>query len=339
MRPRDQAWTPDERQEIKELYEGGLSMKKIAAKFDTNFNRVRRVILRTGIERRVGNRQHTIDEHVFDAIDTPEKAYWLGFVWADGCVSGRALWIGLQASDGLHLEGLAHLLSSDTPVRYKCYEYEGFAPSHRAIFNVSGVHLSDRLKELGILKGRPDHNLMLSQIPGNLFGSWLHGFFDGDGCATPDRRIQFCGSLLLLEALRAKLHESVGTSPDLGIYKNCQSDYYSICYKGYHNAHKVSDLMYKDAVACLERKKSIVDAWLKPDRHRQAKLSWVSRKQAHSAETLDKIVQGGWNTRRQRYGPKGLTLQGIEGLRRNLAKLQEKKKAAPQQCPLFDIHP
>ena len=31
-------------------------------------------------------RRYSLDEHYFDVIDTPEKAYWLGFIGADGCV-------------------------------------------------------------------------------------------------------------------------------------------------------------------------------------------------------------------------------------------------------------
>jgi hypothetical protein len=33
---------------------------------------------------------HTcVDEHMFDVIDTEEKAYWLGFMYADGCIYSK----------------------------------------------------------------------------------------------------------------------------------------------------------------------------------------------------------------------------------------------------------
>ena len=33
--------------------------------------------------------RYTADFHYFDNIDTPEKAYWLGFIWADGYIAKR----------------------------------------------------------------------------------------------------------------------------------------------------------------------------------------------------------------------------------------------------------
>ena len=30
-----------------------------------------------------------LDEHYFDAIDTPQKAYWLGLLMTDGCVYAK----------------------------------------------------------------------------------------------------------------------------------------------------------------------------------------------------------------------------------------------------------
>lgn len=36
------------------------------------------------------NRKHTLNEKYFDKIDTEHKAYWLGFLWADGSISKTA---------------------------------------------------------------------------------------------------------------------------------------------------------------------------------------------------------------------------------------------------------
>jgi len=42
-----------------------------------------------------------MDEHIFDNIDTPEKAYWLGFIAADGNINNRgtSLNITVQQKD------------------------------------------------------------------------------------------------------------------------------------------------------------------------------------------------------------------------------------------------
>src|SRR6202012_252825 len=67
-----------------------------------------------------GRRIYALDDYFFDVIDTEAKAYWLGFITADGCVRAgvisngwqrHGLSVKLKASDSGHLEKLKADLS------------------------------------------------------------------------------------------------------------------------------------------------------------------------------------------------------------------------------------
>jgi len=55
------------------------------------------------------------NRHIFDKINTPEKAYWLGFIVADGYlnVERRMLRIKLGNKDKHHLEKFILFLNGD----------------------------------------------------------------------------------------------------------------------------------------------------------------------------------------------------------------------------------
>ena len=60
-----------------------------------------------------------VDEHVFDVIDTEEKAYWFGFMYADGNISsvGHRLEINLSVADIDHMEKFRKFLNLETEIR------------------------------------------------------------------------------------------------------------------------------------------------------------------------------------------------------------------------------
>ena len=67
---------------------------------------MRSILQENGIE--VINYQNLtkFNENVFDSIDTEEKAYWLGFIFADGYISlkGNSFELSLKGSDSEHLD-------------------------------------------------------------------------------------------------------------------------------------------------------------------------------------------------------------------------------------------
>ena len=70
-----------------------------------------------------GKHKYKINTRFFSCIDSPEKAYWLGFLWADGCISAttgsKRIVFCLHYRDHKHLEQLVCDLDSTYPVRQR----------------------------------------------------------------------------------------------------------------------------------------------------------------------------------------------------------------------------
>ena len=84
-RPRIKVFTDDEKMQMCDMYLSGVSTVKIGNIFNCDHKTVARVLEQYNIDRTgVGLRQYWLNEHYFDDIDTPNKAYILGFFYADG---------------------------------------------------------------------------------------------------------------------------------------------------------------------------------------------------------------------------------------------------------------
>ena len=90
------------------LYQQGNSTRQVAKEIGCSQNTVIRLLKENDIPRRQpsSHRTHTFNYNYFDSIDTEEKAYFLGLLWADGFCDKNTgnIIISLQEEDGYILE-------------------------------------------------------------------------------------------------------------------------------------------------------------------------------------------------------------------------------------------
>lgn len=127
------------------------------------------------------------DYSIFDVIDTPEKAYWLGFIWADGCIYDRTKGknheygfnITLKDVDIEHLNKFCKFIQADL----SCIKHYGNLVS----VSIVNKHLFDSLSALGCTPCK-SLTVKFPDIREDLLFDFIEGIFDGDGCLSLDSR-------------------------------------------------------------------------------------------------------------------------------------------------------
>lgn len=178
---------------IVEMYQQGLSAPEIAEHFNVAHTLILRYLEKNGIDRRSAEECHRIypiREDFFDVIDTQEKAYFLGFLYADGGNNKEANFvrIDLARKDKDILEKLASLIYLENPLQHiknqdRKKEYKGQeVVYHTSYFNINSKHICHKLEELGC----PATKSLIITFPEWLINPelqrhFIRGYYDGDG--------------------------------------------------------------------------------------------------------------------------------------------------------------
>lgn len=141
---------------------------------------ISRVLKEANINTKRLNR-YTINEEFFREIDTKEKAYILGLLYADGYVGDEHFNnVVLSLKDKELLENIAEIIGYDGDIR-KCKK-GGFKNSQEGyVFNISSRKMAEDLRNKGLY---PNKSLSLVDLPvidDRLFRHFVRGYFDGDG--------------------------------------------------------------------------------------------------------------------------------------------------------------
>ena len=167
---------------IKKNYKN-LSYKEIANILGYTERQVRGKINNMGLKKRI-----SLYNGFFKNIDTPNKAYWLGFIYADGYLeSGKNKGFGmsLQERDKYALENLKNLLGVDNELSFR--ERECLIPGNKAPSICRSYTLRINSKEIyeDLLSNnivvKKTYSTTFPKVPDNLFFDFLRGYIDGDG--------------------------------------------------------------------------------------------------------------------------------------------------------------
>lgn len=152
----------------------------------------------------IGNRKHFFDESFFSVIDNEQKAYWLGFIIADGCIyRGSDKWsyrlhIALSIKDSNHLENFLKDLGADYTIEISySNEHQNIKPSLISTIKINSTKLCKDLLALGVIPNKSMKETM-PIIPDNLYRHLIRGYFDGDGCIcnSKNRMLEWYFSIL-----------------------------------------------------------------------------------------------------------------------------------------------
>ena len=205
---------------------------------------------------------------ILNEIDDEFKAYLLGFLYADGCItkirSGWLLEVNLARKDETHLWKLNYIISQGRNKTFK--RQSGKYESVRLL--TSNQRFCNELIHYGII---PNKSLILKPptcVPDNLLRHFIRGYFDGDGCITFNNHRMYKEPHLI-----AKL---VGTEAVLSFIKNWfkkqgnlsskalpfkEKNLWRLCYGG-KIAKRFISLLYTDANIFLDRKYILAEAYI-----------------------------------------------------------------------------
>jgi len=252
---------------IIQMYNTGLSCQKIADQLKCSEAYINKKLRELNIVKRTNSiyRKRDFNDHFFDDIDNEEKAYWLGFLYADGCVqnkkTGQKL-ISLAVKDKEVIDKFIKSINGN----FKTKTYK----------DVHVVHLTSLIMFNALIKHGciPRKSLVLTfpELKKSLVHHFIRGYFDGDGCVytyNPKNYnktntiynsigVNICGTQEFLECISRNFSTNQPKKD-----KRKENNIWYLSFSGSKKTKFFYEYLYKDATIWLTRKKDKFDKYFK----------------------------------------------------------------------------
>jgi hypothetical protein len=234
-------------------YAMGNSITKIAKELDMDRGTLSKNFKLSGFNIVNNQNDNRCLSNLFHIINTEEKAYWLGFLYADGYISSATniIELCLKAEDKEHIQKFKSFLNHVNKIGEKNIKLnEENYKAYRISFN-------DKIMKQDLInKGcTPNKSLTLTfpkenQVPNYLIRHFVRGYIDGDGSliyTNKTFKIEVLGTKSFLETMCLVMGWKLNTlSSKENIYTWECNDKQTIPY--------ILDQLYKESKIYLDRK-------------------------------------------------------------------------------------
>jgi hypothetical protein len=197
-------------------------------------------------------RKYAVNERYFDYIDSESKAYWLGFIIADGNIKDNSLRLHITNSDVEHLNKFKMDIESVHPISLdkRC---------NVNYISVNSKAIVSTLSKYGIGHNKT-FNATIPEIDPSLKRHLYRGLVDGDGSIytyfLKSRNVytwyfSLCGTKSVIQSFKEWINKI--TNKDIGSTR-FQRNIWSITVGGIKGTKDICDILYSNSYVYLDRK-------------------------------------------------------------------------------------
>lgn len=251
--------TDEQIQEICRLYPDGWTIQQLAKKYDVSNFGITYQLNKNSIKIRSHGKRilYQCNHNFFDVINSELKAYWLGFIAADGCLhKNKELGFRLAKRDVEHLVKFKASINSNHPIRLKWHDKSYSKGDYYALLNIYSSCFFDSLPKYNIVPAKTNILQWPTIDDSSLYRHFLRGYFDGDGSITVNNNIvlSFIGTKSFTHSISTLINQELDLPIRTGRYKGKNKIAHEIAYGGVTSCKAILDFMYLDSSIWLDRK-------------------------------------------------------------------------------------
>jgi hypothetical protein len=258
-----------------ELYKSGISTVQIARMFPGRCSEgsIKRALNRKGITLRPDSCRRLVDnEGYFEKIDTPDKAYWLGFLATDGNISDTRICINII--DKEHLEKFRDCICGRGEIRTHFRKTKDKELGSGMFLKKEYFIYRYQFRSKKMVADLATHGILPQKTftvkpwngPSELMSHYWRGCVDGDGGFYvkkdgPTGRfiLNFCGNSQMVEGFKNFCYLCSGYESTPAASKNI----FTLSYGGVEEVRTICGLLYGIGGTSLDRKQVIAELAIK----------------------------------------------------------------------------